>query len=215
VPHRDTVSAETRASILAAAVSTLRVIDVHEFRMQELARDAGVSVPTVYYHFNSLDGILVEAIFALVVEFLAPMQAAQLAMEHAVASGNHAEFLTALDAFFETSWSREAAASIHQLAPHMAYFRSVAPQDYRMREIQAAAISALVSTLESARERGWIDVEGSAMTFVVVHWTCVLGQAVFWHPAFGPLTGVTHRDGAAVLRTRTSIPPNLRELPTQ
>lgn len=49
-------AAETRSSILAAARALLP--DADELKVEEVARRAGVSVPTLYSHFRSKSGLL-------------------------------------------------------------------------------------------------------------------------------------------------------------
>jgi hypothetical protein len=52
-------------------------------------------------------------------------------------------------------------------------------------------------------------------TFVAIHWMCVLGQAVFWHPSFGPLTGLMESADGWHLRFQTSLGDELRNLPVR
>ncbi|GAC1618856.1 MAG: hypothetical protein NVS9B1_27700 [Candidatus Dormibacteraceae bacterium] len=49
-------TAETRARILAAALATLP--DANDLQMEEIARRAEVSIPTIYSHFGSRGGLL-------------------------------------------------------------------------------------------------------------------------------------------------------------
>jgi len=59
---------------------------------------------------------------------------------------------------------------------------------------------------------GWIDSSDDVTAFVIVHWTCVLGQAVFFHPSFGPLTGIDFAKGAGRLRYQTSLNSDIRSM---
>jgi hypothetical protein len=70
----------------------------------------------------------------------------------------------------------------------------------------------LIEALHAAQEKGWISREDDATAFAVVHYTCVLGQATFWHPAFGPLTTIDFSQGVGRLRYQTTLRDNIRDM---
>lgn len=212
---RPPVSADTKSRIVATTVEVLRETDLHSLRVSDLARKANVSVPTLYYHFDSLGELVVEAVIVSLQRFLEPFSSSIEGMGEAVANDDKAAFLRSLQTFLDESWSVATAEEAHRLAPLMTHFRKVAPQDVRMRELQSAGVGMLAASIEQGQRKGWLSADINVATFVVLHWTCVLGQAVFWHPSFGPLTGLVEADDGWHLRFQTALQGALGNLPVR
>lgn len=53
-------------------VVILSEMEIHEVRVGDLARRAGVAFPTVYYNLHSLTDIIAEATIVMLNRFLAP-----------------------------------------------------------------------------------------------------------------------------------------------
>ena len=193
-------------------VVMLGEMEIHEIRVGDLARRAGVAIPTVYYNFRSLTDIIAEATVEVLNRFLVPYSRLLSQMHAAVASDDEKLFQGAASDFLELSWSLDSNENIHRLAPLIAYFRQVAPEDVRLRTVQAREVAGLISALGAAQAKGWIDPEDDATAFVIVHWTCVLGQAVFYHPAFGALTAIDFSAGVGRLRYQTALDSDIRHM---
>jgi AcrR family transcriptional regulator len=198
--------------VVEEMVVMLGEMDIHEVRVGDLARRAGVAIPTVYYSFHSLTAIIAEATVVMLDRFLVPFSQLLSDMEGAVANEDEEKFRGAASDFVDRCWSPEANEGIHRLAPLISYFRQVAPEDVRLRAVQAREVAGLIEVLHAAQAKGWIRREDDATAFVIVHWTCVLGQAVFWHPAFGPLTAIDFSDGVGRLRYQTSLRDDIRDM---
>lgn len=212
---RPPVSADTKTRIVATTVEVLRDTDLHNLRVSDLARKANVSVPTLYYHFGSLGELVVEAVIVSLQRFLEPFSASIAGMGKAVADDDQDLFIDQLQAFLDQSWSVATAEAAHRLAPLMTHFRKVTPQDVRMRELQSAGLGMLAASIEQGQAKGWLSRDINVATFVVLHWTCVLGQAVFWHPSFGPLTGLVEAEDGWHLRFQTALEGGLGNLPVR
>ncbi len=200
------------ARVVEALVVMLGEMDVHDVRVGDLAQRAGVAIPTVYYQFKSLDDVIAEATVVLLHRFLEPFCGFRSDMQRAVSNDDHAEFEVAARGFMQLSWSAESNERIHRLAPLIAYFREIAPEDVRLRSVQAREIAAQISVLSAARDRGWIEEHEDVSAFIIVHWTCVLGQAVFFHPSFGPLTDIVFTDGVGRLCYQTSLRADIGQM---
>jgi AcrR family transcriptional regulator len=187
-------------------------MDVHDIHVGELARRAGVAIPTIYYSFHSLDDIVAEATVVKLHHFLAPFTQCLDDMQRALGLDDREGFARAADDFMRLCWSPESNESIHHLSPLIAYFREIAPQDVRLRTLQAREVAGLIAVLGGAQAKGWIDLGDDVNAFVVVHWTCVLGQAIFWHPSFGALTGIDFASGAGRLRYQTTLKSDIRQM---
>jgi AcrR family transcriptional regulator len=198
--------------VVEEMVVMLGEMDIHEVRVGDLARRAGVAIPTVYYSFHSLTAIIAEATVVMLDRFLVPFSELLSDMEGAVANEDKEKFRDVASDFVDRCWSPEANEDIHRLAPLISHFRQVAPEDVRLRAVQAREVAGLIEVLHAAQEKGWIQREDDATAFVIVHWTCVLGQAVFWHPAFGPLTAIDFSDGVGRLRYQTSLRDDIRDI---
>jgi len=187
-------------------------MEIHQIRVGDLARRAGVAIPTVYYTFRSLTDIIAEATVLLLNQFLVPFSQLLSDMDTAVANFDATKFQTAASDFFERCWSVDTNAGVHRLAPLVAYFRVIAPDDVRLRTVQAREVAGLVAVLQSAQAHGWISRDDDVTAFVIVHWTCVLGQAVFYHPAFGALTAIDFTEGSGRLRYQTALTSDISQM---
>jgi len=204
---------ETKKSIVDVMVTMLEESELHRIRVSDVARRANVAVPTLYYHFKSLADVVVEAVFVSLVSFVAGFEPSMTAMRHALVVESEEDFIAGLEAFLAHSWSLPVAEEVHRLAPLMTHFRESAPEDVRMRQLQAKGLVELATYLEEGHQRGWIVLEDSVTTFVVAHWTCVFGQSVFWNPAFGPLTGLRRYDDGLHLKVLTAMNVSLVDMP--
>lgn len=198
--------------VVEEMVVMLGEMDIHDVRVGELARRAGVAIPTVYYNFHSLTDIIVEATVVTLDRFLTPLARMLLDMASALANDDEAMFREGASDFVRHCWSPATNEGIHRLAPLIAYFRQVAPDDVRLRAVQARELAGLIEVLHAAQEMGWISREDDATAFAVVHYTCMLGQAIFWHPSFGPLTTIDFSGGVGRLRYQSSLRDNIRDM---
>ncbi len=209
-PDRLLTGAATR--VVDEMAVMLGEMEIHQIRVGDLARRAGVAIPTVYYTFRSLTDIIAEATVLLLNQFLVPFSQSLSDMDSAVANFDAAKFQTAASDYVERCWSIETNVGVHRLAPLVAYFRVIAPDDVRLRTVQAREVAGLIAVLQNAQANGWISREDDVTAFVIVHWTCVLGQAVFYHPAFGSLTAIDFTDGLGRLRYQTALNSDISQM---
>ncbi len=203
------------ARVVEEMVVMLGEMDIHEVRVGDLARRAGVAIPTVYYNFHSLTDIIVEATVVTLHRFLEPFAGLLSAMSRAIDGGRETAFRDAAGDFMAHCWSTPVNENIHRLAPLIVHFRQVAPEDVRLREVQARELAGLVEVLLLAQHQGWISADDDAAAFAVVHYTCVLGQAIFYHPSFGPLTQIDFSKGRGRLRYQTTLRHDIRDIPVR
>ncbi len=209
-PERSFTQAAGR--VLDEMVKMIGEMDVHDIRVGVLARRAGVAIPTIYYNFSSLDDIIAEATVIWVDQFLAPFTRALDEVEQALEAGDRSGFERAARDSLERFWSDENICDVHRCAPLIAYFRQIAPHDLRLRAAQARGVGRHIAALSAAQRAGWIDARDDVRAFVVIHWTCVLGQAVFYHPSFGPLTGIDFTEGPGRLRFHTNLNSDIAQM---
>lgn len=204
---------ETREKIVATTVEMLRDCEIHSLRVSALAQKASVAVPTIYYHYRSVSDVVVEATIVTLQDFLRAFNAIQEEMRTAIERDDKHFFLRSLQQFIDRSWSQATALEVHRIEPLIAHFRTVARGDSRMRSIQVKVVSDLTEILQGALAKGWLVDDIDLNAFVVLHWTAVLGQALFWHPSFGPLTAVERDSAGYHLRFRTSLTGDIRRFP--
>lgn len=207
-------AAETRAYLVEVMVDMLFEMDSHEIRVNDLARRSDISVPSIYYHFRSLDELVSMATVVLVERFMNVFLEPLDLMSRALREDDNEKFRAGLDLYFSMMWSDECNHWVHRIAPQIILFRRMCPDDRKMREAQSESLGSLSRILTSAQQRGWIDGDCDVTNFVIHHWSNVLSQAVFWHPSFGALTGVQWRDGVGHLELTTAA-TSLVALPVQ
>ena len=196
---------QAAARVVDEMVKMISEMDVHDIRVGVLARRAGVAIPTIYYNFSSLDDIIAEATVVWVSRFLGPFSEALDEVERALECDDEPAFEVAARLSVERCWAEGTISGVHRCSPLIAYFREIAPKDVRLRSVQARLVGRHIAALTAAQDRGWISPLDDVRAFVIVHWTCVLGQAVFYHPAFGALTAIDFREGAGRLRYQTGL----------
>ncbi len=203
---------QAAARVVDEMVKMIGEMDVHDIRVGVLARRAGVAIPTIYYNFSSLDDIIAEATVVWVSRFLEPFKEALDDVEGALALDDQRAFDVAARLSVERCWDEGTISGVHRCSPLIAYFREIAPQDVRLRAVQARLVARHIAALSAAQLKGWIDPLDDVRAFVIIHWTCVLGQAVFYHPAFGALTAIDFRDGVGHLRYQTGLDGDIAQM---
>jgi AcrR family transcriptional regulator len=207
-------AAETKAHLVRVMAEMLREVDVAEVRVNELSKRAEVSVPTIYYHFRSLDDLIILAISQLLERFIAQFDPALGIMNRALDEGDVAAFREGLDVYLALSWSRELNNEVHRLAPQIIVYRRLRPELLEMRRLQSSFIESISTVIHRAVERGWLAEDTRVNSFVVHHLSMVFSQALFYHPSFGALSGVEWRDGVGHLLLMTAA-DSLEALPVQ
>lgn len=203
---------QAAARVLDEMVRMIGEMDVHDIRVGVLARRAGVAIPTIYYNFSSLDDIIAEATVVWVGRFLEPFLESLDELERALELGDQPSFESAARSSVERCWSADTIRGVYRCAPLIAYFREIAPQDVRLRSAQARLVARHIDALSAAQDKGWIEPLDDVRAFVIIHWTCVLGQAVFYHPSFGALTGIDFCDGVGRLRYQTGLSSDIAQM---
>ena len=194
-------------------VGMLTDMDVHEVRVNELVRRAEVAIPTLYYHFRSLNSLVAEASIVMLEAFTSPIDVAVQEMHEALNTDDRDRFAVAATGFAAMMWTAEANDAVHRVAPLIMHFRKIAPDDLRLRASQARQVAHQIEVLTLAQAKGWIDPTDDVYAFIIIHGTCVLGQAVYWHPSFGALTEIDFSSGIGRLKMRTSLSSDVRFMP--
>jgi AcrR family transcriptional regulator len=192
----------------------LRELDVADIRVNDLSKRAEVSVPTIYYHFRSLDDLIILAIGRLLERFIKLFDRPIMKMTEAVDRDQIELFREGLEEYLAFSWSRELNDEVHRIAPQIIVYRRLRPELLDMRRLQSTFLEQISSVLHEAIEKGWIAPDTMVNTFVIHHLSTVFSQALFYHPSFGALSGVQWREGVGHL-TFTTAADSLESLPVQ
>lgn len=203
---------QAAARVVDEMVTMISEMDVHDIRVGVLARRAGVAIPTIYYNFSSLDDIIAEATIVSVSRFLDPFFDDLDDLERALELDDEPAFEVATRLSIERCWTETTIRGAHRCSPLIAYFREIAPQDVRLRSVQARLVGRHIAALSAAQDKGWIEPRDDVRAFVIIHWTCVLGQAVFYHPAFGALTAIDFTEGVGRLRYQTGLDGDIAQM---
>ena len=203
---------QAAARVVDEMVKMIGEMDVHDIRVGVLAGRAGVAIPTIYYNFSSLDDIIAEATVVWVSRFLEPFMEALDDVERALELGDEPAFGAAARSSVERCWAEGTIRGAHRCSPLIAYFRDIAPQDVRLRSVQARLVGRHIAALSAAQGNGWIHPLDDVRAFVIIHWTCVFGQAVFYHPAFGALTAIDFTEGVGRLRYQTGLKGDIAQM---
>ncbi|NNN02945.1 MAG: TetR/AcrR family transcriptional regulator [Acidimicrobiaceae bacterium] len=207
-------AAETKAHLIRVMADMLREIDVADVRVNDLSKRAEVSVPTIYYHFRSLDDLIILAIGQLLERFIQLFDPAIIKMTEAIDLDRFEMFREGLEEYVTFSWSRELNDEVHRVAPQIMVYRRLRPELLDMRRLQSTFLEQISSVLHEAIEKGWIAPDTMVNTFVIHHLSTVFAQALFYHPSFGALSGVQWREGVGHLMLTTAT-DSLESLPVQ
>lgn len=187
----------TRERLVEAAVASLRTHGVGGLTSREIAREAGVNLQAITYHFGSKDALVAEALTGLVNDRLAPVRAAL------DADGDPAERLFAAlrtidDTFTVARVDLEAYADALAAA---ATNDALAQALGELRAELVGYIASLVRELQDDRYiQSWVEPEPMAELLVAV------ADGLAAHARYGEpdVTGVLDQVALLLLSARGS-----------
>jgi AcrR family transcriptional regulator len=170
---------ETRSHILDVSARIIGERSSRELRVAEVAREANVGIPTIYYHFKSRTQLIAEAQANIYIGLLGPLHVCLTLAESAVAAKDEATFWAAVGENLVLAWRAgrpEDDWGILKLLLDVWSDPSTQQEFSTRLEVQ---FDRWITTAERAKELGWIDEGVDAKALIVSIWSASIGQAIF------------------------------------
>ncbi|MGC8511013.1 MAG: TetR/AcrR family transcriptional regulator [Acidimicrobiales bacterium] len=167
-----------RERIVSVAIAMIESDGAERVRVADLARRAGVGIPTIYYHFESRAHLIAVAQVSRYEAMMAPLRELMDTIEAALAAGDEVEYWRSLRRYFQLVF--EPA----QIEGKYAVGRLFLGDDGGQSPARDAAdyvarqFSRWVKTVTGAQDRGWVNPALDATTLTALFWSAVVGQAM-------------------------------------
>lgn len=157
--------ADTRQRLLDAAVAALRTHGTSGLTSREIAREAGVNLQAITYHFGSKDALVAEALTGLVRDRLEPVRTA---LE---TSGDPAERLFGALATIATSFTADRS-DLEAYADAVAASSTNEALARALGELHAEMVDYLAALVRDVQAGGyvqdWVDPQAMASLLVAI-----------------------------------------------
>ena len=185
VKHKDS---ETNRRILAATARMLATTPSEQLRVADIAGVAHVSVPTIYYHFESRQRLIAEAQALVYLHLSEPLHGTLSRAELALVERDEAAFWVVVGGHIMLAWSsgqRDDGRGVVKVL-HDVLSDPKTQQDFN--QIVDDSFTRWVGLIEEAKGLGWADQDIDIGALVASFWAASVGQTIVGNPY---LTGIT------------------------
>ena len=167
-----------RERIVNVAIALIESEGAERVRIADLARRAGVGIPTIYYHFESRAHLIAVAQVARYEAMMAPLRELMDTIESAIAVSDEDEYWRSLRRYFQLVFEPaqvDGKYAMGRLFLDDAGGRSPARD---AADFIARQFSRWVATVTGAQARGWVNPALDAPTLTSLFWSAVVGQSM-------------------------------------
>jgi AcrR family transcriptional regulator len=168
----------TRRHIIEVASRMVADAGSENFRIVDLAEQAHIGVPTIYYHFESRTQVIAEAQMANYFAMTEPLHKILSRAETAVSLGDAEEFWAAARQNIVGAWSRGQFDEKRGLVKLLLDVWNDPASRTRFRELLDIQFARWVVLVEDAKGLGWIYPSLDAQTLVGIFWAASIGQVI-------------------------------------
>lgn len=177
--------------ILATTVALLSELGSEKVRIADIARQASVGVPTIYYHFDSRSRLVAEAQVMRYEESMRPLRELMEEIEASVTDHVEPVFWRAINEFVASVWAPSRVDEKFEVGKWL-MDESIDPflRD-RFLEIMDNQYQRWLDVVRNAQELGWIcpTLDGAALTSLF--WSASVGQILTKNTSYQRLTPET------------------------
>lgn len=168
-----------RQRILEVCMRLLEANGSGTSRVDLVAREASVSVPTIYYHFSSKAQLLAEAQAANYLKLLEPLHHCLALAERACDADDQTTFWSAVGDNMVLAWrtgQRDGGWGVLRMLIDVAAEPTTNREFSRQLQTQ---FERWIEVIERARQRGWIDPDLDVRALIASFWSASIGHAIF------------------------------------
>ena len=168
----------TRAHILQVAARMVGADGSENLHIVEIAKNANVGIPTIYYHFDSLAHLIAEAQLVNYFALVEPLHLQLTRAEGFLEARNELAFWDAIEENLIRAWT---SGQLGNKIGLLRLFIDVA-SDPTVRQSFGEHIdkqfARWISLLDGAKNLGWLSSDVDAKTLTTFFWTASVGQVV-------------------------------------
>jgi AcrR family transcriptional regulator len=167
-----------RERIVNVTIALIESDGAERVRVADLARRAGVGIPTIYYHFESRAHLIAVAQVARYEAMMAPLRELMGTIETAIAASDENLYWSSLRRYFEMVFEPAQIDGKDAMGRlFLGDTREESPAHDAATFI-ARQFSRWVATVTGAQTRGWVNPDLDATTLTALFWSAVVGQAM-------------------------------------
>jgi AcrR family transcriptional regulator len=168
----------TRRHIIEAASRMVAEAGSENFRVVDLAEQAHIGVPTIYYHFESRIQVIAEAQMANYFTMSEPLHKILSRAETAISTKDADEFWDAVRQNIMRAWSSGQFDEKRGIVKLLLDVWSDERSRTRFRELLDIQFARWVALVEDAKSLGWVRQSLDAQTLVGIFWAASIGQVI-------------------------------------
>lgn len=169
----------TRIHILDVSARMIGEHGSKMLRVADVARQANVGIPTIYYHFKSRTQLVAEAQASIYMSMLEPMHNCLTLAESAVAAKDESTFWSAVGENLILAWRAGRPEDDWGVLKLLLDVWSDPTTQQAFSAGLEVQFDRWISTAEKAKGLGWIDEGVDAKALIVAVWSASIGQAIF------------------------------------
>lgn len=177
--HRDS---DTRHSILAETVRRLQRTSSQQLRVNDIAEAVFVSVPTIYYHFESRQRLIAEAQAIAYLHLSEPLHGTLAVAERALAERDEVTFWEVVGNHILQAWVSGQRDDEGGVVKVLRDVLSDPKTQQDFDQIINESFTRWVSLIEEARQLGWADQDIDIAALVSSFWAASVGQTIVGNP---------------------------------
>lgn len=163
-------NSDTRRHILSAVGTLLDDRSSDNIRIAEVAQQACVSVPTIYYYFESLTQLIAQAQATKYVRTVEPLHQYLASAENAVLNCDESIFWKAIGDDLLLAWSNGQGGDGWRISKLLIDISSDETTQREFSNQVDVDLQRWISVIESAKARGWIKSILNSEALIAVCW---------------------------------------------
>ena len=166
----------TKTHILNSTIDLLATRSSKEIRIVDIAKQANVGIPTIYYHYSSRETLISEAQVENFRRLMTNRHEYLREWRDALTTGDRDRFVEAFHAYHLEIASHETIDAMWEMVRVLADIRTDLAARRRFVEIHDAALEERVSICVDAQRLGWLNPDLDARAYAAHSGTAILGR---------------------------------------
>ncbi len=167
-----------RERIVSVTIALIESEGAERLRIADLARRAGVGIPTIYYHFESRAHLIAVAQVARYEAMMAPLRELMDTIEAALAARDEDNYWRSLRRYFQLVLEPAQVDGKYAMGRLFLDDTGARSAARDAADFIARQFSRWVATVTGAQDRGWVNPALDATTLTTLFWSAVVGQAM-------------------------------------
>ncbi len=179
---------QVKQHILTTTVAMISEYGTAKVRVADIAREASVGIPTIYYHFESRARLIAEAQIVRYEATMLPARGRMDQIESALAGGDVDAFWEAVDDYVSLVWTPAQTDGKFDVGVILLDDDVDATVREQFLAVMNYQYQRWLDVVAAAQARGWFvpHVDGEAMTSLF--WCASVGQILVKNSSYKPLT---------------------------